>query len=154
MSEDNKKTEAALEPDPAESGVAPEGESPKPEPLRKQMEDLGHEAVGGVLLPEDEEIRAEIIQAIGTCYDPEIPVDVYQLGLIYRVDVLDNGRVEVDMTLTSPSCPAAQSLPAEVETKIRGVGGVSDVKIELIWEPTWGPQYMSEAAKLQLGVPS
>ena len=86
-----------------------------------------------------------------TVYDPEIPVDIYELGLIYEVDVRDEGFVYVKMTLTSPMCPVAETLPPEVETKIRGVVGVERVELELVWDPPWSPDMMSEAAKLELG---
>jgi FeS assembly SUF system protein len=97
-------------------------------------------------------IEAEVIEALRTCFDPEIPVNIYEMGLIYDTKVDAHGTVTIQMTLTSPSCPAAQSLPAEVESKIRGISGVSDVKIDLIWDPPWDPSKMSEAARLQLGM--
>ncbi|MGH9340007.1 MAG: SUF system Fe-S cluster assembly protein [Acidobacteriota bacterium] len=99
-----------------------------------------------------DELRKKIVEAIETCYDPEIPVNIYELGLIYRLDVQPSGDVEVDMTLTSPACPVAGSLPPEVEAKVREVPGVKDVKLELVWEPPWSMERMSEAAKLQLGI--
>lgn len=139
--------------DQNEKPATPGASEGKSERARKMECDLGNVPVGGAVLPEDAALRDEIVQVLQTCYDPEIPVDIYQLGLIYRVDVLEEGKIEIDMTLTSPNCPAAQSLPAEVETKIKGLGGVSEVNLEIVWEPTWGPQYLSEAAKLQLGVP-
>ena len=97
-------------------------------------------------------MEAEIIEALRTCFDPEIPVNIYELGLIYDVQVESGGGVKIIMTLTSPSCPAAQSLPSEVEAKARSVPGVSSVEVELAWEPPWDPSKMSEAAKLQLGM--
>ena len=97
-------------------------------------------------------IEAEIMEALRSCFDPEIPVNIYELGLIYDVKVEPPGAIEIRMTLTSPSCPAAQSLPSEVETKVKAVPGVTDVKIEVVWEPPWDPSRMSEAAKLQLGM--
>ena len=99
-----------------------------------------------------EAIRERIIEQLQTVYDPEIPIDIYQLGLIYEVVVEDDGKVGIQMTLTSPNCPAAEMLPAEVETKARGVEGVSSVELELVWDPPWGPDRMSEAAKLELGM--
>ena len=96
-------------------------------------------------------IEAEIIEALRTCFDPEIPVNIYELGLIYEVKVDPSGAVGIQMTLTSPNCPAAQSLPSEVEAKAKAVPGVADVKVEVVWEPPWDPSKMSEAAKLQLG---
>jgi len=97
-------------------------------------------------------IEAQVIEALRTCFDPEIPVNIYELGLIYRVDVDDAGAVKIAMTLTSPSCPAAQSLPPDVESKVKSVQGVSSAKVEVVWEPTWNPSMMSEAAKLELGM--
>src|SRR5215471_8419690 len=97
-------------------------------------------------------MEAEVIEALRTCFDPEIPVNIYELGLIYDVQVESDSGVKIIMTLTSPSCPAAQSLPSEVEAKVRSVPGVSRVEVELAWEPPWDPSKMSEAAKLQLGM--
>jgi FeS assembly SUF system protein len=96
-------------------------------------------------------IEAEVIEALRSCFDPEIPVNIYELGLIYDVKVDPSGAVGIRMTLTSPSCPAAQSLPAEVQTKTRGVRGVTDVTVDVVWDPPWELSKMSEAAKLQLG---
>ena len=98
------------------------------------------------------ELETQVIKALKTCYDPEIPVNIYELGLIYGVQVDASGSVDIKMTLTSPNCPVAGSLPREVETKIRAVPGVTDVKVELVWEPVWNPSNMSEAAKLTLGM--
>jgi len=97
-------------------------------------------------------IEAEVIEALRTCFDPEIPVNVYELGLIYQVDVDGAGAVDIRMTLTSPHCPAVQSLPAEIEGKVRSVAGVTDAKIDLVWDPPWDQSKMSEAARLQLGM--
>jgi FeS assembly SUF system protein len=97
-------------------------------------------------------MEAEVLDALRTCYDPEIPVNIYELGLVYEVKVDDAGLVSIKMTLTSPHCPAVQSLPAEIENKVKAVSGVSDVKIELVWDPPWDPSKMSEAARLQLGM--
>ncbi|MCP5059880.1 MAG: DUF59 domain-containing protein [bacterium] len=89
---------------------------------------------------------------IHTVYDPEIPVDIYELGLIYEVESDDSGEVRIVMTLTSPMCPVAETLPPEVEAKARAVEGVTDVMLDLVWEPPWSPSMMSEAAKLELGM--
>ncbi len=97
-------------------------------------------------------IEAQIIEALRTIFDPEIPVNIYELGLIYDVKVEPTGAVAIRMTLTSPNCPAAQSLPSEVEAKVKEVPGVTDAKIEIVWEPPWDPAKMSEAARLQLGM--
>ena len=96
------------------------------------------------------QVKDAIVQVLKTVYDPEIPVDIYELGLIYEVDVREANAVYVKMTLTSPMCPVAEILPPEVEEKVRGVPGVSDVELELVWEPPWNPDMMSEAAKLEL----
>ncbi|MGH7823924.1 MAG: DUF59 domain-containing protein [Candidatus Binatia bacterium] len=97
-------------------------------------------------------VEAEVVEALRTCFDPEIPVNIYELGLVYGVNVDDGGVVTIQMTLTSPHCPAAQSLPAEIEGKARAVANVTDVKIDLVWDPPWEPSKMSEAARLQLGM--
>lgn len=98
------------------------------------------------------DLKNQIIEVIKTIFDPEIPVNIYELGLIYEINLDETGLCDIKMTLTSPNCPAAQSLPAEVETKVKGVPGVSNVKLEIVWEPTWGPDKMTEAARLQLGM--
>ena len=97
-------------------------------------------------------LRESIIEQLKTVFDPEIPVNVYELGLIYDVDVDDEGRTKIRMTLTSPMCPAAEMLPPEVESKARGVDGVASVDLDLVWDPPWSPDKMSEAAKLELGM--
>ncbi len=94
--------------------------------------------------------REDVIAAIKTCYDPEIPVDVWELGLIYELTVVMN-NVHVRMTLTSPSCPAAGTLPGDVESKIKSIAGVKDVTVELVWDPPYQSSMMSEEAKLELG---
>ena len=96
-------------------------------------------------------IEAEVIEALHACFDPEIPVNIYELGLIYEVKVGPSGAVGIKMTLTSPHCPAAQSLPAEVEANVKAVPRVTDVKVDIVWDPPWDPSRMSEAATLQLG---
>ena len=101
--------------------------------------------------PNGNGLRDQVVDVLKTCYDPEIPVDIYELGLIYKVDVDDGGKVAVDMTLTSPACPVAGTLPPEVEAKIGRLDGVSNVRVDLVWDPPWNPDRMSEAAKLKLG---
>jgi FeS assembly SUF system protein len=97
-------------------------------------------------------LEERIVDAIRTVFDPEIPVNVYELGLIYDVDVDPaSGRVDVKMTLTSPACPVAGSLPGEVREKVQGVSGVDRAEVELVWDPPWNPSMMSEAARLELG---
>ncbi len=97
-------------------------------------------------------LEEKVIDVIRTCYDPEIPVNIYELGLIYDVKVDPTGVVSVKMTLTAPNCPAAQSLPIEVETKVGSIEGVTDADVEVVWDPPWEPSMMSEAAKLQLNM--
>jgi FeS assembly SUF system protein len=96
-------------------------------------------------------IRNEAITLIETCYDPEIPVNIWELGLIYEVNVNEIKELEVIMTLTSPFCPAAQSLPEEVKSKLEGISGVRDVTVEITFDPPWTQDMMSEQAKLELG---
>ncbi len=100
---------------------------------------------------EKKQIEERIIDVLRTVYDPEIPVDIYELGLIYEVKVDDDAKANVLMTLTSPSCPVAESLPLEVEEKVRGVKGVTEGKVELTFDPPWDKDMMSEAALLELG---
>lgn len=97
------------------------------------------------------ELQQAVIEMLCTVCDPEIPVNIYELGLIYGVDVNDDGDVQVTMTLTTPNCPVAESMPGEVETKVAGVPGVRNVQLDLVWDPPWTPDRMSEAAKLELG---
>jgi len=102
--------------------------------------------------PNVADLETKIIGALHTCFDPEIPVDIYELGLVYGIDIDPAGNVAVKMTLTSPNCPVAGSLPLEVEQKVQSVEGVNDVKVELVWDPPWCMDKMTEAAKLQLGM--
>jgi FeS assembly SUF system protein len=97
-------------------------------------------------------LKPRIIEALCGVYDPEIPVNIHELGLIYDVKVGADGVVAVVMTLTAPACPSAQMLPLEVESRVREVPGVKDVSVEVVWDPPWTPDRMSEAAKLQLGM--
>lgn len=98
------------------------------------------------------EIEAQVIEALRTCFDPEIPANIYELGLVYDVKADPSGHVDIRMTLTSPLCPVAASLPMEVEDKLRALPGVTAAKVEITWDPPWDPSRMSEAAKLQLGM--
>ena len=97
-------------------------------------------------------IEMQVIEILRTCFDPEIPVNIYELGLIYEVKVDAAGAAYIKMTLTSPQCPVAESLPPDVENRVRGIPGITAVKVEVVWEPTWNPTMMSEAAKLELGM--
>lgn len=107
-----------------------------------------HESAPQAAAPE---LRERIIEVLRTCYDPEIPVNIYDLGLIYDIEITPASEVIVRMTLTAPGCPVAFSLPAEVEAKIRSLDGVADARVELVWDPPWTPDRMSETARLQLG---
>lgn len=98
-----------------------------------------------------EEIKEAVIEVLKTIFDPEIPVNIYELGLIYEVNIMPEDVVEIVMTLTSPSCPVAGTLPGEVEEKVKSVSGVSDAVVELVFEPPWSQEMMSEEAKLELG---
>jgi FeS assembly SUF system protein len=97
-------------------------------------------------------LQERIVDVLRTCYDPEIPVNIHELGLIYGIDVSETNSVTVRMTLTSPACPAAGSLPPEVERKVRSLSEVTDVKVQVVWDPPWTPDRMTEAARLQLGL--
>ena len=120
----------------------------KPETQAAAAEPAG---VGAAAAVDRAKVETDVIDVLKTIYDPEIPVDIYDLGLIYKVEVDDRGGVDVQMTLTSPACPVAGSLPGEVEMKIRGVEGVTDARIDLVWDPPWDKDMMSEAAQLKLG---
>jgi FeS assembly SUF system protein len=100
----------------------------------------------------DATLLERVVTGVRGVYDPEIPLNIYDLGLIYRIDITEEARVAIDMTLTSPMCPVAESLPGEVEMAARGVDGVAEVVVELVWDPPWGPEVMSEAARLELGI--
>ena len=97
-------------------------------------------------------LRPKIVEAICSVYDPEIPVSIWELGLVYDVEIDEQRRVHVRMTLTAPACPSAQALPLEVERKVREIDGVTDAFVEIVWEPAWSPSRMSDAARLQLGM--
>ena len=120
-------------------------EEPNPEPGFQAEAEDGTPPVSGP-------IQEEVISVLRSCYDPEIPVDIYELGLIYGVDVDAAGAVDIKMTLTSPSCPVAESLPLEVESKVRALPGIEKVAVEIVWDPPWTMENMSEAARLQLGL--
>jgi FeS assembly SUF system protein len=99
-----------------------------------------------------EALKPAIVDAISTVFDPEIPVNIYELGLIYEINVDTDSRVGVRMTLTSPACPSAQQLPSEVRYKVKALDGVADCNVEIVWEPPWTKDMMSETAKLSLGI--
>ena len=127
----------------AESTSAPPAPSPEGSPT-PPVQELSFDQI--------QEIETKITQALQTCYDPEIPVNIYELGLIYGVEVQPTGLVHIRMTLTSPACPAAGSLPPEVRWKVQEIPGVKDAKVEIVWDPPWTKERMSEAARLQLGI--
>lgn len=98
-----------------------------------------------------EQLEADVVATLKTVYDPEIPVDIYELGLVYAIEIGDEGEVDIRLTLTSPMCPVAGSLPPEVEAKVAALPGVKSSRVELVWEPPWNPSMMSEGARLELG---
>ncbi len=108
----------------------------------------------GSALPEDEltKLTDDIIGALKTVYDPEIPADIYELGLIYKIDIGDDRGVKVEMSLTSPNCPAAQDLPIQVENAVASVAGVKESKVTVVWDPPWDPSRMSDEARLVLNM--
>lgn len=105
-------------------------------------------------LPQEEldQLTDNIVSALKTVYDPEIPADIYELGLIYRVDIADDRAVKIDMSLTSPNCPSAQELPIMVENAVSSVPGVKETKVEVVWDPPWDPSRMSDEARLVLNM--
>lgn len=103
-------------------------------------------------MAEVEKLGEAIVSQLSTVYDPEIPVNIYELGLIYKIDVHDSNDVTVEMTLTSPNCPVAESLPAEVQHKVESVDGVTSCEVKIVWEPAWHPSMMTEEAQLELGL--
>jgi len=94
----------------------------------------------------------QVVEALRTVYDPEIPVNIFELGLVYKIDVDDHNAVRIDMTLTSPMCPVAEILPEEVKAKVEAIDGVSGATVEVVWDPPWNPGMMTEEAQLELGV--
>ena len=101
---------------------------------------------------ENEKLEEKIVEIIKTCYDPELPVDIYELGLIYNILIDEKKFAHIKMTLTSPACPVAGSLPGEVKERIQSVEGLSGVKVDVVWDPPWTPEMMTEEARLELGL--
>jgi FeS assembly SUF system protein len=99
-----------------------------------------------------EDVKEKVVEVIKSCYDPEIPVNIYELGLIYDINVDESNNVSVNMTLTSPACPVAGTLPGEVEQKIRDLPEINTAKVEVVWEPQWSPDLMSDVARYELGM--
>ncbi len=116
------------------------------------MDDTSTTETPGILDLPEEDMRTLVIDVLKSCYDPEIPVDIYELGLIYDIGIQPGGVVRIAMTLTAPSCPVAGTLPGEVERKLRSTPGINDVAVELVWEPPWEKERMSEVAMLALGM--
>ncbi len=100
----------------------------------------------------ENELQKKVIDTIKTCYDPEIPVNIYELGLIYEIDINKENHAHVKMSLTSPACPVAGSLPGEIEAKILGIDEIKKARVEVVWEPQWTPDMMSEVARYELGM--
>lgn len=118
------------------------------EPIRAEIN-----AMGSALSAEElEDFTRQLVSALKTVYDPEIPVDIYELGLIYKVDVADNKDVTVDMTLTAPGCPVAGEMPDMVKSALEGVDGIGEVTVNMTFDPPWSPERMSEEAKLELNM--
>lgn len=107
--------------------------------------------MSAIIIAQNTELAQQVIDMIKTCYDPEIPVDIWELGLIYEIKLDEENNLELKMTLTSPSCPVAETLPPEVEQKIRGVEGIKSAKVILTFEPPWTKEMMSEVAQVELG---
>jgi len=114
----------------------------------------GADAAKASALPQDElnRLTDEIIAALKTVYDPEIPSDIYELGLIYKIDIADDRAVKIEMTLTTPNCPSAQELPSSVENAVASVPGVGEVKVDIVWDPPWDPSRMSDEARSVLNM--
>ena len=144
--DDSHKNDELKQPGAGQSEGAESGQTPSGAPDAAAASGA---ALGGTAA---EELKEQVIKAVKTVYDPEIPVDIYELGLIYEIKVEPSSEVSVKMTLTSPACPSAMSLPGEVEDKIRVMANVKDVKVEVVWDPPWEPSKMSEAARLELGM--
>ncbi|MHA7837450.1 MAG: SUF system Fe-S cluster assembly protein [bacterium] len=143
---DVQNEETTIETQGAPLATDPTTAPPEPEPT---------EAAGETVGATDDEasrIRDRIVAVLKTVYDPEIPVVIYELGLVYGVEVGDDAHVHVTMTLTSPMCPVAETLPPEVEEKVRNVVGVKDVDLDLVWDPPWSVDMMSDAARLELNL--
>jgi FeS assembly SUF system protein len=133
MTDDTPVTESAPSADKAPENAAVTGSSTLPQAELNRLTD-------------------DIIAGLKTVYDPEIPADIYELGLIYKIDIGDDRAVKIDMSLTSPNCPSAQELPIMVENAVSSVAGVKDAKVELVWDPPWDPSRMSDEARLVLNM--
>lgn len=128
-------------------------EEPHQEPHQESHEsDSAVEIRPAGLQAEEGTLEDQIVKAIETCHDPEIPVNIYELGLIYQIKIEESSKVDIEMTLTSPACPVAGTLPVEVEQKVSAVGGVDECIVGVVWDPPWTKDRMTEGAKLQLGM--
>jgi FeS assembly SUF system protein len=127
--------------------------TPAPAPVAATATDTGapSESLSATEHGDGASVQDKVVEALTTVFDPEIPVNIYELGLVYDVDVAQDGEVTITMTLTTPNCPVAGSLPGEVQDKVAAVEGVKKAHVNLVWEPAWTPERMSEAAKLELG---
>ena len=103
-------------------------------------------------MADNDHLRTAVMEALGTVYDPEVPVDIVNFGLIYGINIGDEGKVDITMSLTSPSCPSAQAIPAECERKVKDIDGVGDVSVQIVWDPPWGPEMISPEGKKKLGM--
>jgi len=122
------------------------------DPIRTALEKNFSKRLDSAVIALEKELKAKVIERLQTIFDPEIPVNIYSMGLIYEVDILPMNNVQIVMTLTAPSCPAAQSLPIEVDQKLREIEGVNDVHVSVTWTPQWNKSMMSEEAQLELGM--
>jgi FeS assembly SUF system protein len=129
-------------------------DDPKVPPATAAEAPLAPETGKGSALPQEELTRLtdEVIAALKTVYDPEIPSDIYELGLVYKIDIADDRKVSVEMTLTTPNCPSAQELPTMVENAVASVPGVGEVKVDIVWDPPWDPSRMSDEARAVLNM--
>ncbi|MBI1276461.1 SUF system Fe-S cluster assembly protein [bacterium] len=117
-----------------------------------QIKPLDETTLNTIKTAEGTGLHDKVVAILKTVYDPEIPVNIWELGLIYRAEVLEDGKVEIDMTLTAPACPVAGTMPGEVQTRILQIPGVKDVNVELVWEPAWTQDRMTDEARLELGL--
>jgi FeS assembly SUF system protein len=123
-----------------------------PSRLERATEFLSADSADERRQAEVDTLGDRVIEALRTVYDPEIPVNIFELGLVYKIDVDDQNEVHIDMTLTSPMCPVAETLPEEVKAKVEAVDGVSGAAVNVVWEPPWNPSMMTEEAQLELGI--
>ncbi|HEV3258747.1 MAG TPA: DUF59 domain-containing protein [Gemmataceae bacterium] len=132
--------------------LSPQPPEPDPKPAENQTSPTPADAPAAAPSGPPQDLEEQIIAALRTCFDPEIPVNIYEMGLIYGIDIDPSGAVAVRMTLTSPACPAAGSLPPDVQSKVQAVPGVTSAKVDVVWDPIWNPDMMSDAARIELGM--